>query len=142
MMDKKFWLGVVVVFVVQSVLSAIVNMGIMSGDYAATQSLWRPMEEMMYGVFHVVYFVIAFFFTTIFTCGYEGNGVVEGARYGFFVGMLMAVPMAFATYASMPISFGFALKWFFAGLIEYIIMGIALAAVYGKTPLITKVKPA
>ncbi len=138
MKDKKFWLGAGAVFVVLSILEYIVNMRIMSGDYEATSTLWRPMGEMKFWLFYVVYVFISFFFTLIFSKGYEGGGVAEGARYGFYVGMMMAVPMAYGTYAAMPVPYSFALKWFLSGLVEYIVVGIVLAAVYGKQAMVTK----
>jgi hypothetical protein len=141
MSDKKFWLGVVAVFVVLSIVEAVVNMGIMSGDYQATASLWRPEGEMKIWLFYVVYAFISYFFTLIFSKGYEGGGIVEGLRYGFYVGMMMAVPMAYGTYAAMPVPYSFALKWFLCGLIEYMIVGAVLAAVYGKQAQVTKAPP-
>ncbi len=140
MQDKKFWLGAVAVFVVLSILGYAVNMGIMAGDFEATKQLWRPMEEMKIWLFYVVYALIAYFFTLIFSKGYEGKGIAEGVRYGFYVGMMMAVPMAYGTYASMPVPYSFALKWFIAGLVEYIIAGVVLAAIYGKQAMVTKVQ--
>lgn len=140
MKDKKFWLGAVAVFVVLSILEFAVNAGIMAGDYEATKQLWRPMEEMKIWLFYIVYAFVAFFFTLIFSKGYEGKGIAEGVRYGFYVGMMMAVPMAYGTYAAMPIDYSFALKWFIAGLIKYIILGIVLAAIYGKQAMVTKVQ--
>lgn len=82
MQDKKFWLGAVLVFVVLSIGGVAVNQGIMAGDYEATKQLWRPMEEMKVWVFYVVYAFVAFFFTLIFSKGYEGKGIMEGVRYG------------------------------------------------------------
>lgn len=138
MKDNKFWLGAVAVFVVLAILEFAVNMGIMAGDYEATKSLWRPREEMKTWIFYLVYAFVAFFFTLIFSKGYEGKGIVEGVRYGFYVGMMVAVQKAYASYASMPISYGLALKWFIFGLIEYIILGIVLAAIYGKQAMVAK----
>jgi len=50
----------------------------------------------------------------------------------------MAVPKAYATYAAMRISYGLALKWFIFGLVEYIVMGIVLAAIYGKQAMVAR----
>jgi hypothetical protein len=135
-MDKKFWTGVVAVFVTLAVVEAIVNMVLLSSAYQATANLWRPMGEMKIWVFYVVYAFIAFFLTLIFSKGYEGKGITEGVRFGFYIGMLMAVPMAYGTYASMPIPYSLALQWFLYGLIEYIIAGIVLALVYGKQAMV------
>ena len=131
-MKNKFWLSVVAVFVVLSVMDFLINGVLMRADYMATAQLWRPEGEMMIWLFYVVDLFIAYFFTLIFTKGYENKGMMEGVRYGFYVGMLMAVPMAYGTYGAMPIPYSLALKWFLFGLAQYIILGIVVASVYGK----------
>jgi hypothetical protein len=141
-MTKKLWLGAVAVFVVIAVWETIVNMLLLSSAYAATANLWRPMAEMKIWLFYVIYLFVAFFFTLIFSKGYEGKGAVEGLRYGFYVGMMMAVPMAYGTYGSMPIPYSLALQWFLYELIKYVLCGTAVALVFGKQATVTPVKPA
>lgn len=141
-MTKKLWLGFVAVFVVLSVCETIISTLLLSSAYQATAHLWRPMAEMKIWLFYVVYLFIAFFFTLIFSKGYEGKGIGEGLRYGFYVGMMMAVPMAYATYAAMPIPYSLALQWFLYGLVEYLLCGMVVALVYGKQATVTPVKPA
>ena len=104
-MNKKVWVGFVAVFFVLSVLETVANMWLLADDYAATASLWRSPEEMKIWIFYVVYFFVALFFTIIFSKGYEGKGMLEGVRYGVYVGCMMAIPMAYGTYASMPIPY-------------------------------------
>jgi hypothetical protein len=139
-MSNKFWLGFVAVFVALVAMDAVINTMLMKGDYEATAALWRPEAEMKIWIFQVVSAFVAFFFTLIFSKGYEGGGLMEGVRYGFYVGMMMAVPMAYGSYGAMPIPYGFALKWFVFGMLEYIVAGIILAAIYGKEAQVTKVQ--
>ncbi len=138
-MNKKLLTGWIAVFVVLSVLEAIVNMVVLKGDYEATANLWRTEADMKIWLFYVVYLFVAFFFTLIFSKGYEGNGVSEGIRYGMYVGLLMAIPMAYGTYGAMPIPYSLALKWFLCGFIDYTVCGAVLGMVYGKQALVTKV---
>ena len=56
---------------------------------------------------------------------------MEGVRYGFYVGMMVSVPMAYATYATQPIPYSLALQWFIYGVIECVIIGVVAAQVYG-----------
>jgi hypothetical protein len=140
-MNKKLWLGALVVFLVIAVWETIVNLVLLSAAYKATAGLWRPEAEMKIWLFYVIYLIVAFFFTLIFSKGYEGKGVMEGLRYGFYVGMMMAVPMAYGTYGSMPIPYYLALQWFLYGLVEYLLCGMALALVFGKQAAVTPVKP-
>jgi hypothetical protein len=139
-MDKRIWIGTAAVFVVIAVVDFILNTAVMESDYQATASLWRPEGEMKIWLFYVVYAFTAFFFTLIFSKGYEGKGLAEGARYGFYVGMLMAVPMAYGSYAAMPITYSLALKWFLGGLVEYVLAGVAVAAVFGTRAAVTRVR--
>jgi hypothetical protein len=129
-MSKKVWVGFIVVFIVMMILDGIVNGLLMKSDYEATKSMWRV--DMKMWLFYVVDLFIAFFFTLIFSKGYEGKGIGEGVRYGFYVGMLMSVPMAYGTYAAMEIPYSMALQWFVYGLIMYIILGMVVATVFGK----------
>jgi hypothetical protein len=135
-MNKKLWLGTVVVFVALAVLDMLVNGVLLSSTYQeeSMKHLWRPEGEMKMGVFFIVYAFIAFFFTLIFSKGYEGKGIMEGVRYGFYIGMLMSVPMAYGSYGAMPITYSLALQWFIYGLLEYIILGVVVAMVYGMKP--------
>ena len=138
-MNKKVMMGAIGVYVWMAVWEAIVNLGLLSADYMATAQLWRPEAEIKVYLFYIVYIFVAYFLTVIFSKGYEGKGTTEGVRFGLYVGLLMAVPMAYGTYAVMPIPYSLALKWFFCGLIEYVVAGVILAAVFGKQATVTKV---
>jgi len=129
---KKVLVGAVVVFVVLEVLDFLIHGVILTSSYSATPDIWRPdMMDVMW-VLHIVKIVIAFFFALIFSKGYEGKGVVEGIRYGLYVGIMMGVGMAYGTYTMIAISSALAFQWFLFSVFEYIIAGIGVAMVYGK----------
>ena len=86
---------------------------------------------MMMGVIFVSNLIVSYFLSLIFSKGYQGKGIGEGVRFGFYMGMIMATPMAYATYATMPITYSLALQWFLYGIIEYLIYGMILATVFG-----------
>ena len=136
-MSKKFWIGFVAVFVALSVTDFLIHAVILAATYQAEpmKSLMRPDMMDKLWIYYVVYAFIAFFFTLIFSKGYEGKGMGEGLRFGFYVGMLMATPMAYASYAMYPMPYSLALQWFIYGVIQYIILGIVVALVYGKKPV-------
>lgn len=133
-MNKKLWQGTVGVFVVLAILDYFIHNVLLSSTYQeeSMRHLWR--EDMKTGVFLIVDVFVAFFFTLIFSKGYEGKGIMEGVRYGFYIGMLMSVPMAYSSYGAMPITYSLALQWFIYRLIGYIILGIVVAWIYGIKP--------
>ena len=131
-MNKKVWLGFIVVFVLMEIAGYVVHEGILKSTYQATQSLWRPDMMSLMWIIHVLTVIGAFFFTFIFSKGYEGKGIAEGIRYGLYIGIWMSAGMAYGTYAMIAIPYSLALQWFIYGVICYVIYGIALAMVFGK----------
>ena len=129
---KKVWIGVIVVFILMLIFSYLVDSLILGSTYESLQNVWRPDMASKMWIFYVVMLFQAFFFSFIFSKGYEGKGIAEGVRYGLYIGIWMSVGMAYGSYAMIPIPYSLALQWFIYGVIEYVIFGIALALVFGK----------
>jgi len=131
-MSKKLLIGFVLVYVVYAALDILVNAVLLAPTFASVSHLFRPNEEMKMWVIFVSYLFFAFFFTFIFSKGYEGKGILEGVRYGFYVALMMALPYNYMMYAVMPLPYSMAFQGFLYGTIELIICGIVLALVFGK----------
>ena len=133
-MNKKVWIGFIAVFIGMAVTDYLIHGVILTSTYQSEplKSLWRPDMMSKMWIFYVNYLIMSFFFTLIFSKGYEGKGMPEGVRYGLYVGLLMATPMAYASYVTYPIPYSLALQWFIYGIIQYLILGIVVAAVFGK----------
>ena len=129
---KKLLIGFVAVFLTLEVLDALIHGVILMSTYMAMQSVWRADMMAKMWVLHVVKLITAFFFVVIFSKGYENKGIMEGIRYGFYVGMIVASGFGLGTYASFPIPHALALHWFVLTLIEYVIAGVVVALVYGR----------
>ena len=140
-MNKKLWIGFIVIFIAMAVLNMIIHGFILSSTYQTDEvsKIMRPESEMnsMMWIYYVVYIIQAFFFTFVFSKGYEGKGIMEGVRYGLYMGLLMATPMAYASYAMYPMPYSLALQWFIYGIIQYIILGVIIALVYKNKPAVT-----
>jgi hypothetical protein len=130
-MDKRLWIGFVAVIILVFAFDFVATQLVMKSELEATASLWRKPEEMKWGVMIIADIFFAFFFTLIFSKGYEGRGIPEGLRYGLYVAMMMMVPAAYMSYATMPVPYSYALKWFLSGTVQYMLYGAALALVYG-----------
>ena len=132
---KKVLLGFVAVFIVLVVLDWLVHGVLLAGAYESMQNVWRPDMAQKMWILYIVKLFVAFFFSFIFSKGFENKGIMEGVRYGFYMGLLLAVPYAYGTYASFAIPYSVALQWFIYALIEYIIAGVVLALVF-RSPAI------
>ncbi|HTR81509.1 MAG TPA: hypothetical protein VMM58_07745 [Bacteroidota bacterium] len=129
---KKLLIGFVAVFITLELLDALIHGVILMGTYMAMESVWRHDMMAKMWVLHVVKIITAFFFAVIFSKGYEGKGMMEGIRYGFYIGMIIAAGFALGSYASFPIPHVLALEWFFYTLVEYVIAGVVIAQVFAK----------
>jgi hypothetical protein len=133
-MGKKFWIAFVAVFVVFEIMMFLVDGVLLSGAYRSV-TFWRPDMMSLMWVYHVITLIGSFFFTFIFSKGFENKGIMEGVRYGFYIGVWLSVGMAYGTYAMIAIPYSLALQWFIYGVIEYMIAGAVLALVFkGGTP--------
>lgn len=138
-MNKKVLTGFVVVFVLSEIMMYLIHGVILASTYEATKDIWRPDMESLMWIYHVLALVGSFFFTFVFSKGYEGKGVAEGVRYGVYIGIWMGMGMAYGTYSMINIPYSLALQWFFFSIVECIVYGIALAMVFGKQAMVTKV---
>jgi hypothetical protein len=132
-MTKKFWMTFIAVFVTSFILDFIVYF-LLLGSAFNSLTVWRSDKESLMWIYHVITLVGSFFFTFIFTKGYEGKGIGEGIRYGLYTGIWLSIGMAYGTYAMVAIPYGLTLEWFALGVLSYVIMGIVASIVYGRKP--------
>jgi hypothetical protein len=97
---------------------------------------FRSTEEMQSNmwIMWVMYFVWAFFFTFIFVKGYENKGIIEGVKFGIYIGLFYLPVSAYGNYAVYPIPYSLAFQWFIFGLIQSVIFGITVALIYKLKP--------
>jgi hypothetical protein len=133
-MNKNFWISFVVIFIAMSVLSLIIHSVILGPVYQsdAMKNIWRTDMMSKMWIYYLVYLFISFFFVLIYSKWQKGKGMSEGIQYGVYTGFLMSVPMAYSTYAMIPLPYSVAAQWFIYGMIQYIILGIIVSLVYGK----------
>lgn len=136
-MNKKRWvLASIAVFVVAMALEYIFNAYCLKAAYAEVAHLWRPLPEMLklMPLYWVAAFVVSFIFVYIYAKGYEakGSGILEGLRFGFWVGLFVNLGMVTITYATMPITQRLAVDWFLTGMTEYLVVGAVAGLIYRK----------
>ena len=134
MNSKRFWIAFVVVFIVLEVTNYLVHGVILDATYNSEglKEVFRSQEEMQSNmwIMWITDIIWAFFFTFIFVKGYENKGIMEGVKYGIYIGIFFSLVIAYGNYAVYPIPYSLALQWFIYGLIQCIILGIFAAAIY------------
>jgi hypothetical protein len=132
MINKTFWIGFIVVYIVWQVIGFLVHQVMLADTYTNMWQVLRASEEMenMMWMMFVSSALYLLLFCYIFTKGYEGKGVGEGLRYGLLMGLFMSIPMAMDQYVIYPIPSNVAVIWFVGGVISFMIAGAVFAALY------------
>lgn len=107
----------------------------MAPTYKATSQLWRPDAEMQsrFAWMLLAQFLIAFGFVMVWAKGFAGRSIGTGAFIGLYLGLAMqAWAIIFHVVAPLPGSI--AAKWFLAGVLQAILLGIIIAAIYKPAP--------
>jgi hypothetical protein len=91
------WSGFVAVFISLEVLMFLVDSVLLRGTYESIKGVWRDDMMSKMWIFHPVNISTSFFLSFIYSKGCENKGIMEGIRYGFYIGLWMIIPAAFAT---------------------------------------------
>jgi hypothetical protein len=130
--NKSFWIGWIAVFVVMQVLGYLIHTLGMSDTYESLASVFRPEAEMMDMMWMMTVGSVGTLgaFCYIFTYGYQGKGVMEGVRYGLWMGIFLSIPSAVDQYVIYPLTGEVAVIWFVTGVGGMMIAGAVIAAIY------------
>jgi len=129
---KKVLIGFVFVFIAMILASIIIDGIILGPTYESLKNVWRPDISSNMWLLYIVMLVGSFFFSFVFAKGYENKGILEGLRYGLYIGIWMSVSMAYGIYAMIDIPYTLALQWLIFGIIKYVLCGVVLAIVFAK----------
>jgi hypothetical protein len=128
-MFKKYLIAVFVVFIVSSFLDWLANGVILMSLFSQSSELWRPIEEMKWGLGYVVSFLSILFFTYIYYRLIDRKSVANGIMYGLIYGIAWGLSYGYGTYAYMPIPYLLALGWFLQSVIAFTIFGLIIGLI-------------
>ncbi len=134
-MSRIHWprlvLATVVLYIVFFALYTVADTVVLSQLGEQMKSVMRPgMEGSVFGVYQMVaYAVMTLVFALIFTYGREGRGLVEGARYGLLMGLLLGA-VDFVWTIGLPLEPMLAFLAFVRDLVIFVIAGMLLAFLY------------
>ena len=128
---KRFWIAFVAAYVFMFLWGWFLNGVVLKDVYAQWASLFRSREEMM-SLFHWILIgqaLLIFAFVMIYASGFAGGGVMGGIRLGVLL-EIAAIGMRMAIYAVQPFPGRLLFYGSVSGLIEMIIVGAIVGAVY------------
>jgi hypothetical protein len=127
----RLLLAIVVAFAVIFGTDYLIHGVWLMPDYNATKSLWRPDNEMNA---HIIWMFLAQFlcaatFVIIWAMGFAGRCVGTGILFGLFMGMFQQI-WVMVNYVVLPMPADLAVKWYFSGLAQAVLLGIVAALLY------------
>lgn len=130
---KRFWLTSIVLFFFIWVYEWLCHGVILASTYEATASLWRTHPEMQARIWSMLvgFALLALMFTYFYArCASCAKGVTGGLRFGFGLGLIMAVPgyfimFVFALYPGMLLFW-----WGVFGVVQLTLMGLIASWLY------------
>ncbi len=135
-MSKRFWIGVVVVFVAFGAFGWLFHGYVLRPVYRSEtlQHLWRSPDvyRSLMPLLQFSNLVFAFFFMWVFVKGYEARGPLEGIRYGFYIWGLKGLQESLAGYVILPVTVGLLLNWLWMSLVVTLVCGLLAALVYKR----------
>ena len=130
---KRLALSIIAVFIFIFLFEWTFHCVYMNELYMSTKHLWRPDADMMQymPLLFIGQFILAVVFCVIYTRGYEGRGIMEGVRYGLYIGLLFT-SMHITMHAVAPYTTELTVTWIVGGLLEMMLAGVVVSLVYKK----------
>jgi hypothetical protein len=128
---KRLSLAILAGFVVIFLTDWLIHGVWLTPDYNATKALWRPEAEMnarVHWMFFAQFLCVATF-VIIWATGFAGESVGTASVYGLLMGLFQQV-WAIVDYVVIPMPPELAMKWFFSGLAQAVLLGIVTALIY------------
>src|SRR5262252_6379212 len=128
---KKFIIAFIGAYIFIFFWGWLLNGVLLKDIYAQTPNLWRTQSEMA-GLFHWIIIgqaLVVFSFVMIYASGFAGGGIAAGIRLGLLL-EIAAIGMRLGFYAVQPIPGKLILYGSIGGLIEMVIVGAMVGAIY------------
>jgi hypothetical protein len=132
---KRFIIAFIAAYIFLFVWGWLLNGVLLKGVYAETPNLWRTESEMM-SLFHWIILgqaLVVFSFVMIYATGFAGGGAIAGIRLGLLL-EIAAIGMRMAIYAVQPFPGKLIFYGSASGLLEMIIVGAIVGAIYKPAP--------
>lgn len=132
-MGGRFWISVLVIFVVSMLIGFVVHGFILEGDYAQLPNLMRTKvdAEAHFGWMILAHVSMAIGFTWIYRQGREAGkpAIGQGLRFGAAVAVLMCIPMYLIYYSVQPWPGIVIVKQIVYDVIGMLLIGVVVALV-------------
>ncbi|HXU10859.1 MAG TPA: hypothetical protein VN898_02760 [Candidatus Binatia bacterium] len=132
-MGGRFWISMVVIFVVSMLIGFVVHGVMLHDDYAQLPNLMRTEADAQghFGYMILAHVCMALGFTWIYRKGREAGkpAIGQGLRFGAAVAVLICIPMYLIYYAVQPWPGVVIVKQIVYDVIGMLLLGVVVALV-------------
>ena len=132
-MGGRFWISMVVIFVVSMLIGFAVHGFVLKNDYAQLPNLMRTEADAQghFGYMILAHVCMALGFTWIYRKGREAGkpAIGQGLRFGAAVAVLICIPMYLIYYAVQPWPGVVIVKQIVYDVIGMLLLGVVVALV-------------
>jgi hypothetical protein len=127
----RLLLAIVVAFVIIFGTDMLIHGMWLKPDYDATKLIWRPESEMnaRIGWMFVAQITCAATFVLIWAWGFSGGSIGTAVMFAVVMGMFQGI-WVLVNYTIIPMPGELAVKWYFSGLAQAVLIGIATSLIY------------
>lgn len=135
MNTKRLILAIIAGWVVIFMTDFLIHGFWLKPVYEATKSLWRPEEEMhtRFCWMLCAQFLIVATFVIVWAKGFAGRDVGTAVTFGLLMGVFQQT-WAIILFVVLPMPAELAVKWFFSGLVQAVLLGIVTSLLYKPEP--------
>ena len=136
MNPKRLLLAIVAAFVFVWVTDFLIHGVWLKSDYAASMGLWRPEAEMQGRMGWVMLgeLLATVTFVVLYAKGFAAKAhPMCAVMFGLFMALFSQANTCIS-YAVQPIPAGMAVKWFIAGVVQGVLLGVLIFFVYKPKP--------
>jgi len=126
---KSFLVTSLIVFLVIWFMDFLIHHVALVSLYQDSAEVWRAPAAMIMWPMYLSQLSFAFIFVYLFTRNYQAKGMAEGARFGLYIGLLLAA-INIGVYSYLPVPLTLILAWIIAGLLKSMILGVTTACIY------------
>lgn len=133
MIDKKFWVGFVAVFVVTMLAGLTVHGIWLEGDYAQLPNVMRPEAEAngMMPFMMLAHALVALAFTWIYRVGRkDGDWIGQGLRFGLAIALVSNIPFFLIYHSVAQFPLDLTLKQCVGDTVGMLAAGLTIAFVH------------
>lgn len=136
-MGKRFWISVVVMFLLLTAFGYLVHGVLLTSDYERLSSLYRTHEGQMrhFAWIPLANLLTAFVFVWVYRRGREDRPpVAQGFRYGLAIAAMVTVPRFLTYYSIQPVPGGLVARQILYDTAMFVVMGIVVAFLNYREP--------